>query len=283
MRTPSTTVPPLREDVTAKKFGGRLVVEDPVRRVRVPVDALTIAVMQELADGPSVPSALVEAIGAPRVELWRRVSLLNAHQLLETPRALAQCQLHRDAAAAPPPVDAATAPLTWPAGLRHGCVASGGCCHGTDVGPLKADDIAKIKAIDWSPYLPDDVHPDDWLVETTAPNGEVVTLLGMRHGRCVFLDSDKLCVVHKVAGSAQKPTICRQFPYTFTRTPRGVDVSYAMECRAWHRARLGGPEPGADEATARTYLAEGGPLLELPAPVPLWAGVDLATEGWLAL
>lgn|GEM_PF-3445798 len=283
MRTPQTTIPPLREEVTAKKFGSRIVVEDPVRRVRVPVDQLAIGVLQEIADGPSTPDALVEALGAPRSEVWRRVVMLNAHQLLETPRALAQCQLHQDAMNADAPGDAATATLHWPAGLRHGCVASGGCCHGTDVGPLKPDDIEKIEAIDWSPHLPDDVSRDDWLVETTGPNGETITLLGMRHGRCVFLDSDKLCVVHKVAGSEQKPTICRQFPYTFTRTPRGVDVSYSMECRAWHRARAGGPEPGADEATARRYLAEGGPLLELPSPVALWPGVDVSTEAWLAL
>lgn len=281
MRTPQTTVPPLREDVTAKKFGGRLVVEDAVRRVRVPVDALTISVMQALADGPLTPDALVREVGASRFEVWQRVRMLNAHQLLETARSQAQRRIHQTPSA--PPVDPATAALSYPTGLRHGCVASGGCCHGTDVGPLKPDDIERIKEIDWSPHLPSDVTPADWLVETVDPRGVTVTLLGMRHGRCVFLAPDKLCVIHRVAGSAQKPTICRQFPYTFTRTPGGVDVSYSMECRAWHRARQGGPEPAADEATARTYLAEGGPLLELPSPVPLWSGVDLDVATWEAL
>ena len=283
MRTPQTTVPPLREEVSAKKFGGRLVAEDPVRRVRVPIDSKTVAIMQALADGPATPDALVEALGESRFDVWQRVRLLNTHLLLETPRSATQCAIHVAAASAAAPVDPATAPLSYPVGLRHGCVASGGCCHGTDVGPLKPDDIAKVREIDWTPHLPDDVSSDDWLIETVDPNGAPVTLLGMRHGRCVFLASDRLCIIHKVAGAQQKPTICRQFPYTFTRTPRGVDVSFAMECRAWDRARLSGSEPAADEATARRYLAEGGPLVELPSPVPLWPGIDLGVDAWDAL
>ena len=288
MRTPHTTVPPLRDEVTARKLAGRVVAEDPLRRVRVPLDALAVRVMQALADGPRMPQALTEALGEPRYEIWQRVRLLNAHLLLATPRAAAQCALAIAAPAPLSPASAATAPLRFPRGLGHACVASGGCCHGTDVGPLKPDDIAKVRAIDWSPHLPADVTPEDWLIETPGPAGELVTLLGMRHGRCVFLDADKLCVIHKVAGPAQKPTICRQFPFTFTRTADGVDVSYSTECRAWDRARAQAGVPSAadraaEEEAARRYLAEGGPLLALPSPVPLWAGVDLAPSEWEAL
>ncbi|MCA9514855.1 MAG: YkgJ family cysteine cluster protein [Myxococcales bacterium] len=285
MRTPATVVPAFRDDLAVKKYGDKLVVEDALRRVRVPIDALTLQVVQALADGPQPPDMLAQALSAPRAELWRRVSLLNAHGLLETPRAAAQCALHADAAAREPwPKDAlGDAPLRFPGGLQHGCVACGACCHGTDVGPLKPDDIAKVQEIDWSPHLPDDVDREDWLVETEAPGGQTVTLMGMRHGRCVFLDGDKLCVIHKVAGADQKPTICRQFPYTFTRTPDGIDVSFSMECRAWWQARLAGSPPAEDEAGIRKLVAEGGPVVDLPPVVSVWTGIDCDHAAWGAL
>lgn len=285
MRTPATVVPAFRDDLAVKRYGDKIVVEDALRRLRVPIDGLTLSVIQALADGPQAPETLTQALSAPRTELWRRVALLNAHGLLETPRAAAQCALHAHAEeAAPWPKDQlGEAPLHFPGGLQHGCVACGACCHGTDVGPLKPDDIAKVQEIDWSPHLPGDVDREDWLAEVETPDGRTVTLMGMRHGRCVFLDDDKLCVIHKVAGADQKPTICRQFPYTFTRTPDGIDVSFSMECRSWWQARLNGRPPAEDEAGIRALVLEGGPVVDLPPVVAVWTGVDCDYAAWSAL
>ncbi len=291
MRSPPP-VPPLREDIAAKKIGGRIVAEDARRRVRVPVDELTLAVMQALADGPADPDELAEAIEAPRVELWRRVELLNRHNLLETPRAAEQLQVHELSAALveTDPAESGETPLGFHPGLAHGCVACGGCCHGTDVGPLKDDDVARIRAIDWRPHLPAEVTPDAWIDDVPAersPTGRAIRLMGMRHGRCVFLGDDKLCVIHKHAGAQQKPTICRQFPYTFTKTPGGrIDVSFSTECRAWWKARNNAAPPAGDAsqlAAIRTLIAEGAPILSLAAPIAVVDGVDLDLASWEAL
>lgn len=306
MRSPPP-VPPLREDVGVKRLqspsGPRFVVEDPVRRIRLPIDALTLALVEELAsDAAMTQDQLAEAIGAPRVELQRRVRWLARQSLLETPRAADQLRVHlagveepgdaagddtlvtatADAAA----FDPATVTLRYPEGLRHGCVACGACCHGTDVGPLKPDDIARVRAIDWTPHLPADVRPDDWMQAVALPTAageQTITLMGQRHGRCVFLGADKLCVIHKVAGMAQKPTICRQFPYTFTRTGTGIDVSFSMECRKWWTAKQHGRPVAEDEAGIRRLIAEGGPVLALPNPVPLSDGLDATADEWLAI
>lgn len=297
----SPPVPPLREDVGVKRLqspsGPRFVVEDPVRRIRLPIDELTLALVQELAaDAAMTQDELAEAIGAPRVELQRRVRWLARQSLLETPRAADQLRVHlalvpdtegeADAPKATAAFDPATVPLHYPEGLRHGCVACGACCHGTDVGPLKPDDIARVRAIDWSPHLPADVTPDAWMHETTLPTAageKTITLMGQRHGRCVFLGADKLCVIHKVAGAEQKPTICRQFPYTFTRTASGIDVSFSMECRKWWTAKQNGKPVAEDEAGIRRLIAEGGPVLALPSPVPFSEGFDATTAEWLAI
>lgn len=274
------TVPALREGVAVRRYGKRIVAEDAVRRVRVPIDALSVAVLQALADGAATPTALCKAVGAKRSEVWRRVVLLNKHLLLATSRASDQVALARRTSNETWPADKiAEAPLRYPDGLAHGCVACGACCAGTDIGPLKADDIERLEEIDWSPHLPDDVSRADWL-QRIDYQGQEITLLGHREGRCVFLGPDKLCVVHTVAGAAHKPTICRQFPYTFTRTPDGIDVSFAMECRSWYTARRRGKPVDTDEAAIRALLTESAPVLDLPLPVPVWDGLDWDLASW---
>jgi len=288
MRSPPP-VPPLRDDLRARKLGGRIVVEDPARRVRVPIDELGLAVMEVLSEGPIDPDDLAAAIEAPRIELQRRVALLSRQSFLQTPRAAEQLRVHENAALEVEAPATEALPLNFQATLAHGCVACGGCCHGTDVGPLKDDDIAKIRAFDWRPLLPNDVSPDDWIDEVPAersPTKQPIRLMGMRQGRCVFLGDDKLCIIHKHKGSQQKPTICRQFPYTFTKTPRGIDVSFSTECRAWWKARNNAVPPAGDAeqlAQIRALIAEGAPILSLPVPIPLAEGIDIDLATWETL
>lgn len=278
------TVPGLRDDFRVRRTrGGDAVVEDTLRHVRVPVDELGLSVLGALAGGPATPGALCKEVGAPRAAVFERVALLNRHLLLDTPRARDQVALSGEADAQTlwPLERAADAPLTFPPDLAHGCVACGACCTGTDIGPIPERDVAKVRERDWSPHLPEDVTPEDWLRDVRDTSGREVVLLGMRQGRCVFLGEDKLCTIHRVAGAAQKPTICRQFPYSFTRTPRGIDVSFSMECRSWWRARRRG-EPVADsEGELRVLLEEGAPVLDLPLPVPVWDGLDWGADVWL--
>ncbi len=138
MSTTPVTIPPLREDFAVKRYSGRYYVEDAVRRLRVPIDPLTLQVMEILAEGPAIPEPLVEALEVPADEVYQRVALLAEHLLLDTRRAEAQRQIHLDAASEPlwPTDTLPDAPLRYPAELQHGCVACGACCHGTDVGPL---------------------------------------------------------------------------------------------------------------------------------------------------
>jgi len=284
MRSPPL-VPPLRDDLKVRKLGKKIVVEDAARHVRVPIDELALALIELLAEGPAAPDELVEAVQAPRIELQRRVAILNRQNLLQTPRAADQLRVHLEAQVAPADVEPV---LRFHPGLAHGCVACGGCCHGTDVGPLKEDDVARIREVDWRPLLPG-VTPDEWVSEIPAersPSQQPIQLMGMREGRCIFLGEDKLCIIHKHKGSQHKPTICRQFPYTFTRTPTGIDVSFSTECRAWWKARNNALPPAQDEAQQRqirALLAEGAPVVALPVPIPLAAGVDIDLMTWESL
>ena len=279
-------MPGLRDAVRARRYSGRIFAEDPVRRVRVPVDALGLATLQALGDGaravPDLIDELKTEVGAGAADVHARVRLFELHGLLDTDHARVQEAV---TAAAPPLLPReglAEAPLRAPGDLVHGCVACGSCCMGTDIGPLTDADLARLEGASdehrWGDVLPRGV--EDYRTPVRY-EGHTITLMARTHDRCVFLDEDKLCLVHKVAGAATKPTICRQFPYTFTRTPDGVDVSFSMECRAWHRARAAGRPIAEQEASLRVLLREGGPVLDLPSPVPAGPGTDWPMERWM--
>lgn len=276
------TVPGLRQDVRVFRAGEQYVVEDRIRRVRVAVDALGVAVIQALAGGRLGTAELLQEVGAEPHEVWRRVAQLNRHVLLETPRAQAQLAINLDAASTATLEEHAPTEetLLFPEGLAHGCVSSGGCCGGTDLGPLDPADVARVEAIDWSPHLPPEVTREDWFGEAVGPDGKPVVMLGRTCERCVFQRTDKLCTIHAEAGMLQKPTMCQQFPYTFTRTPAGISVSFATECRAWWQARNNGAPPREEEATLRGLLAQGASVLEAPAVVPIWDGLDWSWRTW---
>ena len=281
--TPPTRVPGLRDAVRARRYSGRVFAEDPLRRVRVPVDELGLAVLQALGDGPRVVSELVHELGrepgATADTIRGRVALFELHALLETDHALEQEAIAASAPALLAREGLAEAPLRAPGALVHGCVACGSCCMGTDIGPLTDGDLARLEdAGDWRDVLPEGVEGYRTPVRY---EGQTITLMARTRDRCVFLDDDKLCLVHKVSGAATKPTICRQFPYTFTRTPDGVDVSFSMECRAWHRARAVGRPVAEQEDALRVFLREGGPVLDLPSPVPAGPGADWPVDRWL--
>ena len=50
--------------------------------------------------------------------------------------------------------------------------------------------------------------------------------------RCIFLDADGLCIIHKELGAEAKPHMCRQFPYLGSRAWRDDRVSVNYGCPA---------------------------------------------------
>ena len=53
--------------------------------------------------------------------------------------------------------------------------------------------------------------------------------------RCVFLEEDNLCLIHKVLGEEAKPFTCRRFPFALVLTIEGVLVGADYACPAMVR------------------------------------------------
>ena len=51
-------------------------------------------------------------------------------------------------------------------------------------------------------------------------------------GRCVFLEEDNLCLIHRVLGEGAKPFTCRRFPHLLGRTAEEVLVGADYACPA---------------------------------------------------
>ena len=128
--------------------------------------------------------------------------------------------------------DPASVPLVIPPGLRFECSCCGSCCSGVNISPVTPDILAGLEgprfdALSKNPRC----HGELFVSLTTdKAEGEVV-LCPSRNGRCIFVDADGLCEIHRRFGSAAKPHICRTFPFLFTLTPSGIEVSLQTECR----------------------------------------------------
>ncbi len=69
-------------------------------------------------------------------------------------------------------------------------------------------------------------------VEPFYRNDEGELVVRRLERRCVFLDEQSLCAIHRDFGIEAKPVACRSFPFTVVRTPDGVFVGLSHYCTA---------------------------------------------------
>jgi len=116
-----------------------------------------------------------------------------------------------------------TPEFIFPPNTRYQCVGCGYCCR------QRWDVEVEKECLD---NLPDDVRPyvappqrqDD----KTSIGG--VILPDESGAGCPLLDTDNLCVIHKRLDYDAKPFACREFPFRFVETPRGVVVDVSFVC-----------------------------------------------------
>jgi len=62
------------------------------------------------------------------------------------------------------------------------------------------------------------------------PHGARVVLASDSSGRCVFLEADRRCAVHRQLGPEALAAACRDFPRVVTLTPLGVSITLSHCC-----------------------------------------------------
>ncbi|MBM3274597.1 MAG: YkgJ family cysteine cluster protein, partial [Candidatus Sericytochromatia bacterium] len=149
-------------------------------------------------------------------------------------------------------------PLRWLPEARFSCAMCGESCRASKWRNSVTDGARQaLEAIPWRylrpqlagkalTSLPEGVAHSAW-------RGDFELAVG-HDGWCVFYDPQVGCAIHGVLGR-QPLTSCHQFPFSFTRTPDGVDVWATYHC---HAALYGlGGEFADREADIRSRLWAG--------------------------
>ncbi len=115
--------------------------------------------------------------------------------------------------------------------IQFGCSACGWCCEQPWATNISEADAERYAAVDWGAEFPQ--LAERTLFKRVRRNGTPTIELTKSSGqKCIFLDSDGWCIVHKKLGFEAKPHMCKQFPYLPVPTADGTRISANYGCKA---------------------------------------------------
>lgn len=256
-------IPAPRDDLEVTGDSAARDIEDPVTGHRTRLGPQGAAVWGALSEGADDVEALEAATGLDPGTLAWRLRQIDCALVLDSPRWRAQRALF-----GPRPDRAERPPLRMAPELRHRCVGCGSSCHAVHVGPVP---LATHLAAD---------HHGLWRdVPGASSAGDLFVQVGeqrfmaRRDDACVVLRPDGRCAVHAAAGAAAKPGVCRQFPYTLTRTADAIHVGLQMECRSLAESLASGRGDAGVDADLAALVGEDAQIYDLPVAVPLAPGI----------
>lgn len=156
--------------------------------------------------------------------------------------------------------------------VKFSCSACALCCQQPWHTTIEPEKLPAIDALDWGAEFP--ALAGKALYRTVRENGKAVHHLAKGEGtRCIFLDTDNLCIIHKKLGFDAKPHMCKQFPFIPARAWDADYVSANYGCKAVQE-QSGRPMTEQAEEVAATV-----PISHRPAngdaPIPLTPTVSV--------
>lgn len=157
---------------------------------------------------------------------------------------------------------------------KFSCGSCGHCCDQPWRTAIEADKTAALDRHDFSKY-PQLVGKTFYHPAADGRPGYFDLAKG-EGTKCIFLDTDRLCIIHKELGPEAKPAMCRQFPLLSSRTWVDERVSLNYACPAVQR------NDGAALADQTNEIAAVVPVSGRPAQpdarIPLVGKVTLSLE-----
>lgn len=157
------------------------------------------------------------------------------------------------------------------------CQNSGACCRNDWLVGIDNASHDRLRGVDW-PAIDPALGSVEKFARLVAPlaGGERLTFARQPTGGCVFLAADERCSIHRHLGAAAKPQVCREFPYSFVRTPDGVAVGVSFACTAVRAHQGRALAEQTDEIAG--VLAGSTRVRALPDPIVLYSSVDITWE-----
>lgn len=283
---------PRGELIVRDASDGGIAIEDPITGHRTHLGPESAAVWIALAAGHDTPAGLCAAArGLDATTVRDRLRQIGDALLLDDDRWKAQRGLFTTARDAEPAQHPALHPALPPGlrlspALRHRCVRCGSSCLNVDVGPVSD---ASLAAIENHRLYRGDAESAAEMVQTRITAAGPLRVFDHDRGACALLDGDA-CTLHAAAGEAAKPGGCRQFPYTFTAGPDGIDVGLQFECRSLIAAAAAGAAVETDQITAELHAlvaaglagdANGAAIAHLPAAIAIGPGLFVSARRYL--
>lgn len=136
---------------------------------------------------------------------------------------------------------------------RFSCGSCTACCNQPWRTMIEADLAAALDRHDWSRYPQ---LAGKRFHQPAADGRPGYFDLAKGDGtKCLFLDTDGLCIIHKELGPDAKPKMCRQFPFLPSRTWTDDRVSLNFGCPSVQAARGTPLDSQRDEIVAVTPLS----------------------------
>lgn len=115
---------------------------------------------------------------------------------------------------------------------RFDCTACGLCCSGTLAVHATESEKLVIEQLPWD-ELPEDQRLEPRFEQVGGGQWKIPKR-GGETPRCVFLDADSHCVIHRRWGAGAKPAMCRRFPFQHVASDEAVWVSASYGCPGVH-------------------------------------------------
>jgi Fe-S-cluster containining protein len=198
---------------------------DPITGAVYPLDDLgrTIA---ETMNAPLTAEELVSQVagawGASRAEVERALRQMLLLGLLEDTCSASRERLERIRGG-----DRLTPRVLE--GSRFGCQNSGACCRGYVFGSIRAEEKARIEAL--NPHMALRQLGDHPLfIEAGTSSGKPTYRLATVGDACVFLEEGPRCGLHRAFGAGAKPALCQLYPLAAVATIEGLKIYDRGEC-----------------------------------------------------
>lgn len=143
------------------------------------------------------------------------------------------------------------APTQVLAGARFSCQGSGGCCSGYSFGPLSDEDLVRLDGLDLAGAFPHRAPP-------YVEHNDEGRFLRRDGDRCIFLEGDQRCGIHRRFGAAAKPHFCQLYPIEAFGTVEGVRVADRGTCATFGTSARTGLPLFDDAARVRTLWGRAG-------------------------
>jgi Fe-S-cluster containining protein len=149
--------------------------------------------------------------------------------------------------------------------VRFACSSCTFCCDQPWRTLIEAD---KARALDGHDFGAYPQLAGKTFYHKSEDDGEGLYRLGKGQGtRCLFLDTDGLCIIHKELGAEAKPNMCRQFPFLAAHTWVDDRVSANYGCPSIQEATGLPLADHAEDISAVVPRAQRDPRPDTPVPL----------------